>query len=630
MAQRVELTEGWTVAPASDLPPGAPGELLASPLPATVPGTVHTDLLAAGADPGPVPRPQRGRARPGSAAPTGGTRPRSTRPAAAARARRPGARRAGHRRHHRAQRGRRSARPRTCTGVPLRRRRPPARNGGNELVVTFASPVRLRAGRARPARRPPAGRVPRTRSTSSARWPATSAGTGARPVTAGIWRPVALEAWTRGPARRGSVRRCRSPTAPAGCACTSTSSGTTAAATSGPVRAAGRRRVARGSAAAGATAAVVEVEVRDAGALVAARLRRASRSTTSTWTSGSTRRCRRCRDVAGPLDVAPADRLPHRRARHRDGRHRHGVHPRRQRRAALRQGRQLDPRRLLPDPGRRASATRDRLRPGRRRQHQPAARLGRRDLRERRLLRRVRRAGAAGLAGLPVRLRRLPRGRAARAEVDAEARGQRRPADAAPEPGALERQQREHLGLARLGLAGRWSATEPGVSATTSTCCRASSPSSTRTRPYWPGSPYSGTADRPPNDDGHGTTHIWDVWNTADYTTYRDYVPRFVAEFGWQAPPTWATLRPRVHDDAARRRTRPGCSHHQKAADGNGKLQRGLAAALPRARATSTTGTSRPSSTRPARSRLGRRALPLAPRHAAWARSCGSSTTAGR
>src|SRR6187431_3223916 len=53
MAQRVELTEGWTVAPAGDLPPGAPGELLASPLPATVPGTVHTDLLAAGVIPDP-------------------------------------------------------------------------------------------------------------------------------------------------------------------------------------------------------------------------------------------------------------------------------------------------------------------------------------------------------------------------------------------------------------------------------------------------------------------------------------------------------------------------------------------------------------------------------------------------
>jgi beta-mannosidase len=55
-------------------------------------------------------------------------------------------------------------------------------------------------------------------------------------------------------------------------------------------------------------------------------------------------------------------------------------------------------------------------------------------------------------------------------------------------------------------------------------------------RPYWPGSPYSGTPDRHPNDPAYGTTHVWDVWNTDDYTKYAAYRPRFVSEFGFQGP----------------------------------------------------------------------------------------------
>ncbi|HEY7273045.1 MAG TPA: glycoside hydrolase family 2 protein [Actinoplanes sp.] len=95
------------------------------------------------------------------------------------------------------------------------------------------------------------------------------------------------------------------------------------------------------------------------------------------------------------------------------------------------------------------------------------------------------------------------------------------------------------------------------------------------TRPYWPGSPYSGTRARYPNDPAYGTTHIWDVWNTEDYTRYRAYRPRFVAEFGFQAPPAYATLRRALSDDPLAHDS-PGMSAHQKAADGDAKLQRGL------------------------------------------------------
>ncbi|MBB5479496.1 glycoside hydrolase family 2 protein [Micromonospora parathelypteridis] len=100
------------------------------------------------------------------------------------------------------------------------------------------------------------------------------------------------------------------------------------------------------------------------------------------------------------------------------------------------------------------------------------------------------------------------------------------------------------------------------------------------TRPYWPGSPWSGTEAIHPNDPAHGTTHIWDVWNTDDYTKYREYVPRFVAEFGYQGPPAYATLRRALSDEPLAHDS-PGMAHHQKAADGDAKLQRGLDAHLP-------------------------------------------------
>jgi beta-mannosidase len=96
------------------------------------------------------------------------------------------------------------------------------------------------------------------------------------------------------------------------------------------------------------------------------------------------------------------------------------------------------------------------------------------------------------------------------------------------------------------------------------------------TRPYWPGSPYSGDLDRHPNDPAYGTTHIWDVWNTRDYTHYRDYRPRFVAEFGFQAPPAYATLRRASSDEPLTVE-----SSHQKALGGNDKLLRWLAPHLP-------------------------------------------------
>ncbi|WP_394428291.1 glycoside hydrolase family 2 protein [Streptomyces sp. SGAir0957] len=96
------------------------------------------------------------------------------------------------------------------------------------------------------------------------------------------------------------------------------------------------------------------------------------------------------------------------------------------------------------------------------------------------------------------------------------------------------------------------------------------------TRPYMAGSPWSGSWDHHPNDADHGTYHSWEVWNRQDFTEYRADVPRFVSEFGWQAPPAIATLRRALPgEDLAP--DSPGVLHHQKAEDGNGKLNRGVA-----------------------------------------------------
>ncbi|MFE9823567.1 glycoside hydrolase family 2 protein [Streptomyces sp. NPDC005791] len=99
------------------------------------------------------------------------------------------------------------------------------------------------------------------------------------------------------------------------------------------------------------------------------------------------------------------------------------------------------------------------------------------------------------------------------------------------------------------------------------------------TRPYWPGSPYSGSPELPPNDPALGTVHLWEVWNRVDYTHYADTAHRFVAEFGFQGPPAYATLRRAVSgplDLGA-----PLIAHHQKAEDGDAKLLRGLGDHLP-------------------------------------------------
>lgn len=97
------------------------------------------------------------------------------------------------------------------------------------------------------------------------------------------------------------------------------------------------------------------------------------------------------------------------------------------------------------------------------------------------------------------------------------------------------------------------------------------------TRPYWPGSPYSGAFERHPNLPQHGTTHDWNPWIDAGPEGFRDQVPRFAAEYGFLGPPTWATLTRAIHDDPLTPRSL-GVLSHNKAFQGPEQVDRWLEA----------------------------------------------------
>ena len=301
------------------------------------------------------------------------------------------------------------------------------------------------------------------------------------------------------------------------------------------------------------------------GPVVAARPRRAAPlrpARSSCWpTTPSRRRC--ATSASGFRTVRARHRRPTRTARRS---------PSRQRAAGARQRRQLDPRRLLPAPGRprplcdRGIARRHR---GRR---QPAAGLGRRHLRERRLLRRLRRdrpdwSGRTSCSPAP------PTPRRSRCAARSSPRHARRSPGSAPHPSlVLWNGNNENLwGYEDWGWQPRARRPHLGRAATTSTCCPRSWPSSTRRGPYSPGSPWS-LDERPapqrPRPRHHA--HLGRL-EPRDYTAYRDYCPAVRRRVRLPGAA-------RLVDPAARRPRRPadarlaGDAAHQKAEDGNLKL----------------------------------------------------------
>jgi beta-mannosidase len=67
---------------------------------------------------------------------------------------------------------------------------------------------------------------------------------------------------------------------------------------------------------------------------------------------------------------------------------------------------------------------------------------------------------------------------------------------------------------------------------------------------------------------------VWASEEDNDYVHYRDTDPRFAAEFGFQGPPTWATLE-RAISERPLRADSPAMLSHQKAIRGQEKLVKG-------------------------------------------------------
>jgi beta-mannosidase len=90
--------------------------------------------------------------------------------------------------------------------------------------------------------------------------------------------------------------------------------------------------------------------------------------------------------------------------------------------------------------------------------------------------------------------------------------------------------------------------------------------------PYWPSSPSSNTPFENPNGVEAGDTHNWTVWHGGlPFTGYREHDSRFVSEFGFQSLPSLDTIRTYAHESEWNM-TSYIMEHHQRNTAGNGKI----------------------------------------------------------
>ena len=94
--------------------------------------------------------------------------------------------------------------------------------------------------------------------------------------------------------------------------------------------------------------------------------------------------------------------------------------------------------------------------------------------------------------------------------------------------------------------------------------------------PYVPNSPFGAGPDAPADAAGHGPQHLWDAWNREPAAAYRNAVPRFASEFGFCGPAAWATLDAAVGLDG-RSPHDPLVVDRMKAVNGQDKLFNRLA-----------------------------------------------------
>ena len=91
-------------------------------------------------------------------------------------------------------------------------------------------------------------------------------------------------------------------------------------------------------------------------------------------------------------------------------------------------------------------------------------------------------------------------------------------------------------------------------------------------RPYWPSSASSGIPFAEPNGDQRGDMHYWDVWHgRKPFTAYRTQFPRFMSEFGFQALPPYKTIQTYA-SPGDQNMTSYIMEHHQRSGSGNGLM----------------------------------------------------------
>ena len=89
---------------------------------------------------------------------------------------------------------------------------------------------------------------------------------------------------------------------------------------------------------------------------------------------------------------------------------------------------------------------------------------------------------------------------------------------------------------------------------------------------YWPSSASANTPFDGANNQVQGDCHYWDVWHgRKPFTAYRTQFPRFMSEFGFQALPPLKTIATYA-DPADWNMTSYIMEHHQRSGSGNGAM----------------------------------------------------------
>ncbi|MDY5025591.1 MAG: glycoside hydrolase family 2 protein [Oliverpabstia sp.] len=90
---------------------------------------------------------------------------------------------------------------------------------------------------------------------------------------------------------------------------------------------------------------------------------------------------------------------------------------------------------------------------------------------------------------------------------------------------------------------------------------------------YWPASPSSGGSFDDPRDPNRGDVHYWDVWHgNKPFSDYRNYFFRYASEFGFQSFPSMKTIETISDDPADWNIFSYIMEKHQRNAGANGKI----------------------------------------------------------